>query len=244
MSRNIYNFYGIKFYNWSFKKIINKLNQKGGYLVAPAASSLSKIFINPHYHQSLKNSSIAIYDSGFFCILLRIFNFINIKKFSGYLFLNFFINNKFLKKKKILTIDPSKIDEKLNKQLLAKSGFQNIFTYVAPNYNLNDNKSLKDQKLLSLIKKIKPHYVIINIGGEKQEILAEYITNNVSYKVVILCTGAAIAFITKRQAPINRLIDKIYLGWLIRLIYNPIVYFKRVLSSLVLIKFFLFKLEK
>lgn len=242
MSRNIFNFHGVKFYNWSFEKIINKLNKEGGYLVAPAASSLSNIFNNSSYFQSLKNSSIAIYDSGLFCLCLRFFKNKTVKKFSGYLFLNLFLNYEPVKKFKILTIDPSKLDERLNKQLLYKYSFQNISTYVAPYYNISKKKPFKDKKIISFIKKNKPNYIIINIAGEKQEILAEYIKNNVGYKVVILCTGAAIAFMTKRQAPINLFIDKLYLGWFIRLCYNPFIYFKRVLSSFLLIKFFLFKL--
>ena len=45
-------------------------------------------------------------------------------------------------------------------------------------------------------------------------------------KVTILCTGGAISFFTGDQAPINNFIDKYYLGWLIRFIYNPIVFLK------------------
>ena len=81
------------------------------------------------------------------------------------------------------------------------------------------------------------------MGGEVQEILALYIKKNIKFNVTIFCTGAAIAFLTKRQAPINDFIDKIYLGWFIRLLYNPKKYFKRILGSFKLIKFFLWFLE-
>ena len=77
------------------------------------------------------------------------------------------------------------------------------------------------------------------MGGEVQEILALYIKKNIKFNITIFCTGAAIAFLTKRQAPINDFIDKIYLGWFIRLLYNPKKYFKRILGSFKLIKFFL-----
>ena len=53
-------------------EIYNEIN-KGGLLVAPAASALSKIKSDNNYYHSLKNSDVAILDSGFFCILLRIF---------------------------------------------------------------------------------------------------------------------------------------------------------------------------
>ena len=42
MKNNIIIFKGIKFYNYSFAKIVSKID-KGGYLVAPAASALANI---------------------------------------------------------------------------------------------------------------------------------------------------------------------------------------------------------
>ena len=53
-----------------------------------------------------------------------------------------------------------------------------------------------------------------------------------------MCTGAAIAFMTGEQAPINKFIDKIYLGWLMRIIWNPKLYLGRILKSFKIIKFF------
>ena len=72
MKNNIIVFKGIKFYNYEFDAIMKKINC-GGYLVAPAASALSNLDKNFQYYKSLKNSDIAIFDSGFFCILLRFF---------------------------------------------------------------------------------------------------------------------------------------------------------------------------
>ena len=71
MEKNVIFFKNIKFYNYSFRQILNKI-KFGGYLVAPAASSLSKISSNSQYYNALKNSTVAIFDSGFFCILLFI----------------------------------------------------------------------------------------------------------------------------------------------------------------------------
>jgi len=51
-----------------------------------------------------------------------------------------------------------------------------------------------------------------------------------------LCTGGAISFFTGDQAPINHTIDKFYLGWFVRLIYNPFTFFKRYMLALRLIK--------
>ena len=58
--------------------------------------------------------------------------------------------------------------------------------------------------------------------------------------MTILCTGGAISFFTKDQAPINSFIDELYLGWLIRLIFNPIVFFSRFMYAFKLIPMVIF----
>ena len=171
MPENIINFKGIKFYNYSFYQLFKKIN-KGGLLVAPAASALTNISENKIYHNSLKKSDVAIFDSGFFCILLRVLKGKKVSKFSGYRFLKKFLNNKLIKKKKILLIDPSRKDSKINISYLKQKKIFLSKSYIAPIY---DSKNIKDKNLIKVIKKYKPRYVIINIGGEVQEILGLYI---------------------------------------------------------------------
>ena len=234
MKNNIIIFKGIKFYNYSFTKIVSKIN-KGGLLVAPAASALAVIDNNKKYYEALKKSDIAIFDSGFFCILLRIFKGKKINKLSGYFFLKKFLDMNFKKKTKFLSIDPTALDGKLNKSYLRSKNIKNVKSYIAPIYNHNN---IYDKNLIKIIKKYKPKYIIINIGGKIQEILGLFIKNNINFKISIICTGAAIAFLTKRQAPINNVIDKLYLGWLVRILFNPRKSLIRTLKSLYLIKHF------
>ena len=122
MKKKIINFYGIKFYNHDFKKLIGILDN-GGYLVAPAASALSSIKMNTKYLEALQKSSVAILDSGFFCILLKIFKKKNVNKYSGYLFLKTFINYLPIKKKKLLLVDPNYLESKENLLYLKKKKF-------------------------------------------------------------------------------------------------------------------------
>ena len=232
MEDNIINFKEIKFYNCDFAKLFPIIDE-GGYLVAPAASALTNISDDKIYHESLIKSDVAILDSGFFCILLRIFKGKKINKLSGYFFLKKFLSMNFKKKTKFLTVDPTVADSKINKLYLRSKNIKNVKSYIAPRY---DHNYIRDQKLIKIIKKYKPKYIIINIGGEVQEILGLFIINNINYKVSIICTGAAIAFLTRRQAPINDIIDKFYLGWLVRIIFNPKKSLLRTLKSLYLIK--------
>lgn len=225
----------IKFYDYPFEVLLKKLN-KGGYLVAPAASALTNIDHNSEYYESLIKADLAILDSGFFCILLRVFKNKKVSKFSGYLFLKKFLDIKFKRKTKFFLIDPSKTEAFFNKNYLKKKNIININSYIAPIYN---SKNFKDEKLLHQIKKNKPRYILVNLGGEVQERLALYLRDNLKFKTSIICTGAAIAFLTKRQAPINDFVDKYYLGWIFRIIFNPRKHFLRALKSVFLIKLFI-----
>jgi UDP-N-acetyl-D-mannosaminuronic acid transferase (WecB/TagA/CpsF family) len=235
MQKKIINFRGITFYDMDFNDIIKKLEEKGGVLVAPAASALVNIENDSEYYEALIKSDIAILDSGFFCILWRLFKKEKLKKLSGYLFLKKLI--KFLKYRNvnILTIDPTKIDSKLNKEYLNKNGLYNVESFVAPIYTKN---CIQDKNLINIINNIKPNYIFVNLGGQTQEVLGNYIKNNTKMNIKIICTGAAIAFLTKRQAPINDTIDRFYLGWFYRLIYGPKYVVERILKSFLLIKFF------
>jgi UDP-N-acetyl-D-mannosaminuronic acid transferase (WecB/TagA/CpsF family) len=238
MQHNILLFHGIKFHNYSYSKILFKLNQvRGGYLVAPAASSLSKIYKDKFHYEALKKSTVAIFDSGMFCILLFIFKRLCVKKFSGYLFLNKLLNDHSIKNKKILTVDPSILDSKKNRLHLFLKNFKRTKSYVAPIYK-RDESNFVDKKIIKLINEFKPRYILINIGGEIQERLALYISKNIKFKVNIFCLGAAIGFYTGTQAPINSFVDKYYMGWLLRVIYNPRLFLIRVLKSTSLILLF------
>ena len=235
MEDNIINFKGIKFYNYDFAKLFTIISE-GGDLVAPAASALTNISNDRKYHDALIQSDIAILDSGFFCVLLRIFKGKKVSKYSGYLFLKNFLNLNFSKEIKFLSIDPTQEDSKANTLYLKSKNITNLKNYVAPQYN---SENIIDNNLLEEINRLQPRYIIINLGGGIQESLALYIKNNTKQKISILCTGAAIAFLTKKQAPINDLVDKLYLGWFLRTLYNPRKFFFRTLKSLFLIKQFM-----
>ena len=225
-----------------FKKIaFNNINPnkfkkyilKNGLFVFPAGPALANIEKLKKYHNSLQKADFVFFDSGFFVLLLKIFKNINVIKFSGYKFLSLFFD--YLKrnnKKKIFLIDPNIKFSKSNKLYLQNLGIKKINNYLAPKYN---TKNLNDKKLLRLIEKIKPNFILINIGGGVQEVLGLYLKKKLKLKVRIICTGAAISFFTGDQAPINNFVDKYYLGWLVRLFYNPLIFFKRYVIGLKLI---------
>ena len=223
--------FGVNFIDENFN-IIKKLLKRGGLLVLPSGPGLSDIKKNVKYHKALKNADIALFDSGYLCLLLKLKN-IHVKKFSGFLFFKKLIHSLTKEpSKKILLIDPNKYESKINYEFLKSKKILKVYNYISPWYN---TKNIKDLKLLIKIKKIKPDYIIINLGGGTQERLGSYIKNNINFKSAIICSGAAISFFTKQQAPINIFFDKIYLGWLIRIIFKPSIFLPRYLSAFKLI---------
>ena len=95
---------------------------------------------------------------------------------------------------------------------------------------------IQDKILLQFANKIKPDYIILNLGSGVQETLGFYLKKNLKYKTKIICTGAAISFFTKDQAPINELLDKFFLGWLTRIIFKPNIFFPRYFKAFKLFK--------
>ena len=227
----------IKFNNKNLKNF-DKYIQKKGLFVFPAGPALASIEQSKKYYDSIKKADFVFFDSGFFVLLLKVFKNINVNKFSGFKFLNLFFD--YLKKnknKKVFCIDPNIKFSNSNKLFLKNLGLHNIHNYLAPKYDI---KNLSDKNLLKKLKKIKPDFILTNIGGGKQEILGLYLKENLKIKTTILCTGGAISFFTKDQAPINTFIDEVYLGWFVRLMFNPIVFFCRLTYGLKLIPMVIF----
>jgi UDP-N-acetyl-D-mannosaminuronic acid transferase (WecB/TagA/CpsF family) len=222
--------YGIKFINKkqiSFEKdiLLCKL------ICVPAAPAFVENEKNQFYFEALRNADYCVIDSSLFAILCRI-TFKRSFKYSGYRLivdtLNYFKN----KKEKVFLIDPTDESSIINKNYLLKNTLleeNDIYSYTAPFYD--KNVLIEDKILLDKINEYKPRIIIINIAGGKQEILGSFIKENCLYNVTILCTGAALSFFTGVQAPINKFIDKFYLGWLYRIIYKPHLFLTRYIKA-------------
>jgi UDP-N-acetyl-D-mannosaminuronic acid transferase (WecB/TagA/CpsF family) len=229
--------FGIKFIDGSPREILQHLIN-GGVLVAPSGPGLSSIKTKIQYLSSLQKSTLAIFDSGLLCFALRLKN-IKVKKLSGLKFLIFYLNH--LSKnpsETVLLVNPSVDDGKKNSALLINEFNllpEKILGYTSPQYNEN---MVEDLQLLSIVKQKKPRHILINIGGGTQEILADYLFKGSLevYRPTIICTGAAIAFLTGGQAIIPAIVDRLYLGWLARCLQDPIKFVPRYIKSINLIQ--------
>ncbi len=82
----------------------------------------------------------------------------------------------------------------------------------------------------------RPAVIFVNVGGGVQEQLGWFLRRSLSYRPAILCTGAAIAFLTGGQADIPPWADRFYLGWLLRVLENPARFGRRYLASIGLVE--------
>ena len=217
---------GIDFINTSVKQVVNILKH-GGLLVVPAAPALINVKNDPDYYSALQNADVVIPDSGYMALLWNTFHRRKIKRISGLEFLISFFNDEEVKRSsELLLVDPRPTEAQHNLNYLKNTGFKitDDISYVAPMYKKN---KIEDAELLNIIEHKKPKYIIINLGGGTQEKLGAYLKKNLSYKPAIICTGAAIAFLTGQQASIPNWGDKLFLGWLFRCIQNPKLYVPR-----------------
>lgn len=234
MKINIIRILGINFFNGHMSEVVNTL-KSDGLLVVPSGPSLASINNEPTYYQSLQQADIVIADSGFMVLLWNISHREKVNRISGLEFLNnCFADQDFKINQEMMLVNPRQNEADANISFLQKNGFnlseQN--SYIAPIYN---KSKIEDEKLLHLLAQKKPKYIIINLAGGIQEILGAYLKKNLSYKPAIICTGAAISFLTGKQVQIPNWADRFFLGWLFRCLDKPRLYIPRYLSALKLI---------
>jgi len=105
--------------------------------------------------------------------------------------------------------------------------------YIAPMYPA---KNLKDEVLYEQLRGRNPSMVVLCIGGGVQERLGywlreRYRQDGIHKCPTILCTGAAIGFLSGNQVRIPVWADRLYLGWLMRCLHNPKTFIPRYLSA-------------
>jgi UDP-N-acetyl-D-mannosaminuronic acid transferase (WecB/TagA/CpsF family) len=216
---------GIDFFNGTVKDVVNAL-KSGGFMVVPSGPGLRTIKEEPVYYKSLRYADIAIADSGYMALIWNLFNTQKVNRISGLEFLKVFFADKDVQRSRFVLADPNPNDSDINRNYLNELGFTitKENSHIAPLYSKGN---IVDPELLAKIEQQRPDYVLLNIGGGTQEVLGAYLRKNLSYKPAIICTGAAIAFLTGRQADVPMWADKLYLGWLVRCIHKPKVFVPR-----------------
>lgn len=222
---------GVKFTTSPYHDIKSALDE-GAMMVVPSGPGLATIDDDQLYYQAIRDADFAIFDSSLFILLCRLLGVGAFPKYSGYAFLRDFLGDSSLSGKYLMLVDPNQEESKANSDYLESLGLGlNVYSYVAPVYG----DCIEDSELKSLVIDMNPDFLLINIGGGVQEILGAWLKKVLVKTPGIICTGAAIAFLTGRQAHITDATDRLYLGWLVRSIHSPIKFTRRYLAATKLI---------
>jgi N-acetylglucosaminyldiphosphoundecaprenol N-acetyl-beta-D-mannosaminyltransferase len=228
-------FLGITFWNGSAEDLLFKADREGGLLTVPSAPSLAQMQTDPLLAGSYQNSDFAVVDGGYVALILRFVFGKRIKRISGLQILQKLTSPAHshvvpMEKRTILWVVPNGEEQNAVRNYLLEGGFDlnRQHFYHAPIYRTDADYS--DGVFFSEIQKIRPDWVVLCIGGGRQEKLGWYCRtrfDELERKPVILCTGGAICFLTGTQANIPTWADRLYLGWLLRVVQNPRTFFPR-----------------
>ena len=222
---------GVDFFDGNVEEAI-KESQQGGLVVAPSGPGLaSDLPRSLAYKIGLTNAKLVLPDSGLLCLWLKFFGKKGILRISGLEFLKSFLDlTKF--EDSSFWVMPNKSQANANIKWVErkyKCSIKSKSVYHAPIYPKTG--FLEDQDLLARIKSQDYSFVFIQLGGGVQERLGLYLQEHLNKSTTILCTGAALAFLSGQQIRIPKWADKYYLGWLIRCMSDPIIFVPRYLST-------------
>ncbi len=227
---NTHRILGIDFFDGSAKAAI-ALMHNGGLIVVPAAPALKDLDHNLDYREALLNADLAITDSAFMVLIWNRLQSTPIRRLSGLEYLRELLLEPDVRQPgNTLWIMASPLSAQRNLTWLAGQGItipeDNL--YMAPMYG---NSAISDPALLERLNRLRPHHVIVTLGGGTQERLGLYLKRNLSYRPAIHCIGAAIAFLSGDQVYIPVWADKFYLGWFFRSLSEPKRYMPRYLDA-------------
>jgi UDP-N-acetyl-D-mannosaminuronic acid transferase (WecB/TagA/CpsF family) len=217
---------GIKFFNGDVDEAVALMGRHGGFLVAPSGTCFGRLREDEPYRRAALAADLAIADSGLMVLTWRLLRREKVQRVSGLKYLTQLLEGlKGERSDEVFWILPNArslrklFDWSCRKCLTVK--IDNC--HVAPRYSLE----IEDRHLLALVEESRPAHVVIAIGSGAQEKLGYYLRENLSYRPAIHCTGAALGLITGDQVIIPDWADRIYLGWLLRLLRQPRIFIPR-----------------
>lgn len=226
----------MSFYRGSLSDSLD-LSIQGGLVLAPSGPGMAlDLTTCSNYSSALEQADLVLPDSGLMCLWQKWLKSDEINRISGLTFLKSFLEKNKNALESSFWIMPDSNQAKANQLWLSKKMGYSINgnrIYVAPIYNKSG--AIIDELLLEKICKTSPAVIFIQLGGGVQERLGLYLKNNLKYRPTILCTGAAIAFLSGEQARIPEWADRFYLGWALRCLFSPQVYIPRYLKALKLL---------
>ncbi len=212
---------GVDFFPGKLDEAIARATD-GGLLTAPSGPGLAYDLVRePAYRRALESSDIVLTDSSFMVLLWRLRTGRHLHRNSGLAFLRIWMNRDIMRRPgAVVWVMPTEEERRHTLDWLRSQGFpaEPEAFYIAPAYG---DGALRDERLAALLRERRPEVVYLAIGGGVQERLGHYLRDTVGYRPLILCLGAALAFMTGAQVRIAPWVDRVGLGWLWRIISNP-----------------------
>jgi UDP-N-acetyl-D-mannosaminuronic acid transferase (WecB/TagA/CpsF family) len=194
----------------------------GGLVMAPSGPGLAELPDDADYRAALAAADLRLLDSGLLAWLWEARHHRKLDRISGYLFLQEFLQIPEMSNPSAsLWVAPTDAAAARTRAWLAERRGLVSPTgcwHVAPVY---PRTPVRDETLLTLVRAQRPRFIIIGVGSGPQEKLGAWLKGELDYQPAILCTGAAIAFLTGEQARIPAWADRARLGWLWRCVSEP-----------------------
>jgi UDP-N-acetyl-D-mannosaminuronic acid transferase (WecB/TagA/CpsF family) len=212
---------GLDFFQGTVAESVSAV-RAGGLLMAPSGPGLADLPVDPVYHAAVASADVRLLDSGLLAWLWELEHHQKLSRISGYLFLAEFLRlPELAAPESSIWVAPSAASATRTQTWMTQNLGHTAppeAWYVAPQYPAD---IVEDEALLALIRSRRPKFVFICVGSGPQEKLGAWLKPRLDFRPAILCTGAAIAFLTGEQARIPAWADRARLGWLARCLQDP-----------------------
>ena len=226
---------GIPFFTGTVGAAVEHHGRNGGYVVIPAAPALIKLRYDEEYRRAMQNADLALADSGLLALLWRLATGRRLTRISGITyFKHLFQHGGIQAGENVFWIFASERAKEKAIRWLAERDLRvedkNCFLASA------SPSSSQDYAILVRIEEDKPKHVVIAMAGGGQEKLALYLRDYLLYRPSIHCIGAALGFLSGEERTIPEWAERSHLGWLVRLLAQPRMFFPRIGIAFALVR--------
>lgn len=227
---------GLEFFHGSTRDAV-RAGMTGGLVVAPSATCFTRLQHDAVYRRAMTAADVVLADSGLMVLLWRATHRERLTRISGLAYLKELIAQlKATPVASVLWVLPHERSRAKAEVFLANEGVPigAADCYIAPMYPRDAGAELADPELLRTAAASRPAHIVIAIAGGVQEKLGYYLKQHLDYPAAIHCIGGALGFLTGDQVAIPAWADRLYLGWLLRLLANPRQFAPRALAAFAL----------
>jgi N-acetylglucosaminyldiphosphoundecaprenol N-acetyl-beta-D-mannosaminyltransferase len=224
---------GLNFFDGGVAAAVDRALEHRGLIVAPSGTCFRRLQRDDVYRRAMTKADLVLPDSGLMVLLWRTLRRRRLTRTSGLAYLNDLLGRAaFRQDRSVLWVLPDENARDQTLRWLQDHGFLTTADdcYVAPIYDAQ----VEDVALVERVQARRPGHVVIALSGGVQEKLGFYLREKYNHRPAIHCIGAALGFITGYQTAIPNWADRLYLGWLFRLLSNPRRFLPRALSAVAL----------